>query len=97
MEAVYILVDTPPDFEPVEDGKKLQARWEVQILPELPAYVWKLDPVGGLFHMTGYEHFGALGDDLLKFMDQLNIHFTIELIKNRIPHFEIRPVSVVKI
>ena len=81
------MVDTPLDLQPVSNGMKMQPRWELKNTEER-AFFWNHDH--GRFDFNGGEH--VIDEALYKLMEEINKWLGIELVKNSVRNFEVRPV-----
>ena len=88
---VYIIVETPLDLQPVNNGITMQPRWELENM-EGGAFFWNNDH--DCFDFNGTEH--LVDKALYKLIEEINQWLGGELFKSSISSFEVRPVFAVR-
>ena len=91
ISVLLIMVNTPLDLQPVNNGMKVQPRWELKNV-EGGAFFWNHDH--RRFDFNGSDH--LIDEALRKLMEEINEWIGIELVKSSIRSFEVRPVFAIR-
>jgi hypothetical protein len=91
VEVLFILVDTPLDLQPANNGMKIQPRWKLENI-EGGTFFWNHDR--GRFDFNESEY--IIDEALYKLIEEINEWLGKELVKNSIRSFEVRPVFAVR-
>jgi hypothetical protein len=81
---LYIVVDTPLDLQPMNDGMNMQPRWELKHVEESGFY-WNHED--GLFYPFGSAY--GIDDDLYKLIVETNGWLGKVLVNSKLWSFEI--------
>ena len=93
LRTLLILVDTPLDLQPVNDGMKMQPRWELKNMEE-GAFFWNR-------HHRRFDYNGSrqvIDETLFRLIEDMNVKLAEALGRSHIRNltFEVRPVFAIR-
>lgn len=91
VEVLYIIVDTQPDLQSVDNHMKVQRRWELESI-QGAVFLWNNDR--GCFDFKNSENIG--NETLYRLLGEVNKGLDEELLKNHVPFFEVWPVFAIR-
>ena len=89
---LFVVVETPLDLQPANNGMKMQPRWELENIKGGGAFFWNHEL--GRFDFNESEY--ILDEALYKQIEEVNKSLGEHLVKNSIRSFEVRPAFVVR-
>ncbi|EPE36558.1 hypothetical protein GLAREA_08721 [Glarea lozoyensis ATCC 20868] len=91
LQVLYLIIDPPSDLRPVNDGMKIQPRWNLKD-SEGGSFIWNYES-RSFDYRQGEE---TLDPALCALIREISMKLGEELTKNNIIEFETRPVFAVK-